>query len=220
MQMVPSTGRRLARSLGIRGFTTAIADQSRDQHPARHAVFLAAGRSSSAAPTTRWPATTPARAASSRWKAERPGLDEDEFIDDIPFPETQNYVKRILGTAEDYRRLYGDAGGSAAPVVALSTTKAAAKAQPRRRAPSRSRRRRRRLRRRRRRPRKKPTPAKQPADRARRERRRGSRTALRETTRSRTASSFAIARRAAAGSGVNGSSRVRISSARGPYMSQ
>ena len=45
-----------------------------------------------------------------RWKAERPGIDEDEFIDDIPFPETQNYVKRILGTAEDYRRLYG--GGS------------------------------------------------------------------------------------------------------------
>ena len=29
-----------------------------------------------------------------------------EFIDDIPYPETQNYVKRILGTAEDYRRLY------------------------------------------------------------------------------------------------------------------
>ena len=29
-----------------------------------------------------------------RWKAERPGMDEDEFIDDIPFPETQNYVKR------------------------------------------------------------------------------------------------------------------------------
>ena len=24
-------------------------------------------------------------------------MDEDEFIDDIPFPETQNYVKRILG---------------------------------------------------------------------------------------------------------------------------
>ena len=24
-------------------------------------------------------------------------MDEDEFIDDIPFPETQNYVKRISG---------------------------------------------------------------------------------------------------------------------------
>ena len=43
----------------------------------------------------------------SRWIAERPDLDRDEFIDDIPFPETQNYLKRILGTAEDYRRLYG-----------------------------------------------------------------------------------------------------------------
>ena len=42
-----------------------------------------------------------------RWMAERPGLERDEFIDDIPYPETQNYVKRILGTAEDYRRLYG-----------------------------------------------------------------------------------------------------------------
>ena len=43
----------------------------------------------------------------ARWISERPGVDRDEFIDDIPFPETQNYVKRILGTAEDYRRLYG-----------------------------------------------------------------------------------------------------------------
>ena len=43
----------------------------------------------------------------AQWRAEKPDLAEDEFIDDIPFPETQTYVKRILGTAEDYRRLYG-----------------------------------------------------------------------------------------------------------------
>jgi soluble lytic murein transglycosylase len=42
-----------------------------------------------------------------RWTEERPGIPQDEFIDDIPFPETQTYVKRILGTAEDYRYLYG-----------------------------------------------------------------------------------------------------------------
>jgi soluble lytic murein transglycosylase len=40
------------------------------------------------------------------WLRERPGLAQDEFIDDIPFPETQAYVRRILGTTEDYRRLY------------------------------------------------------------------------------------------------------------------
>ena len=46
-----------------------------------------------------------------RWQREKPGLPQDEFIDDIPYPETQNYVKRILGTAEDYRLLYGRDGG-------------------------------------------------------------------------------------------------------------
>jgi soluble lytic murein transglycosylase len=45
-----------------------------------------------------------------RWQNERPGMVTDEFIDDIPYPETQNYVKKILGTAEDYRRLYGELG--------------------------------------------------------------------------------------------------------------
>jgi len=44
-----------------------------------------------------------------RWKSERPDLPTDEFVDDIPYPETQTYVKKILGTADDYRRLYGSA---------------------------------------------------------------------------------------------------------------
>jgi len=45
-----------------------------------------------------------------RWAPERPGLPQEEFIDDIPFYETQGYVRRILATAEDYRRLYGKDG--------------------------------------------------------------------------------------------------------------
>jgi len=60
-----------------------------------------------------------------RWSSQKPGIPQDEFIDDIPFPETQTYVKRILGTAEDYRYLYG--GGLLDPnarpaLVAYSTT--------------------------------------------------------------------------------------------------
>ena len=46
-----------------------------------------------------------------RWIPERPGLSQEEFIDDIPFYETQNYVRKILASAEDYRRLYGPAAG-------------------------------------------------------------------------------------------------------------
>ena len=42
-----------------------------------------------------------------RWMRERPGLVEpEEFIEDVPYIETRNYLKRLLGTAEDYRRLY------------------------------------------------------------------------------------------------------------------
>ena len=46
-----------------------------------------------------------------RWMSEHPGVPQDEFIDDISYPETQQYVKKLLGTAEDYRRLYGPDSG-------------------------------------------------------------------------------------------------------------
>ena len=62
----------------------------------------------------RWRPTTPARAAWLGGAPSGPGLPRDEFIDDIPFPETQNYVKRIIGTAEDYRRAVRRAGRVAA----------------------------------------------------------------------------------------------------------
>src|SRR5207249_4898624 len=63
-----------------------------------------------------------------RWMMERPGLAREEFIDDIPYPQTQNYVKKILGTAEDYRRLYGsgqaqnDNATQTVPVTATAST--------------------------------------------------------------------------------------------------
>jgi len=46
-----------------------------------------------------------------KWIPERDGLSQEEFIDDMPFYETQNYVRKILATAEDYRRLYGPSAG-------------------------------------------------------------------------------------------------------------
>ncbi len=106
MQIVPATGRRLARSLGIRRFSTAMLTDPD--------VNIRLGTLYFSRLAAQFGGTHYALASYNagenrvvRWKAERPGLDEDEFIDDIPFPETQNYVKRILGTAEDYRMLYG-----------------------------------------------------------------------------------------------------------------
>lgn len=55
----------------------------------------------------------------AQWRVDRQDLETDEYIDDIPYPETQGYVRRILGTAEDYRRLYeGWTGASTFPAAA------------------------------------------------------------------------------------------------------
>jgi soluble lytic murein transglycosylase-like protein len=66
----------------------------------------------------------------ARWISERPGVDREEFIDDIPFPETQGYVKKILGTAEDYRRLYADGSTASADADVAPAVARAAKPAP------------------------------------------------------------------------------------------
>jgi soluble lytic murein transglycosylase len=110
MQIVPATGRRLARSVGIRRFSTSTLTNPEtnirlgtlhfsrlvEQFGGVHFALASYNAGENRV---------------VRWKNERPGIDQDEFIDDIPFPETQNYVKRILGTAEDYRALYGTGRG-------------------------------------------------------------------------------------------------------------
>ncbi len=106
LQLLPSTARQTARKLkipystrlltnpeaNVRIGTAHFADLIRDFGGGAHLALASYNAGESAV---------------RRWINERPGLaDREEFIDDIPYPETQNYVKRILGTAEDYRRLY------------------------------------------------------------------------------------------------------------------
>jgi soluble lytic murein transglycosylase len=121
MQLMPSTARRYASKLGIRPFTTALLAQPEinvrigsyyfkelmDQFGGAHYALAAYNAGEHRV---------------VRWLKEAPGLPTDEFIDNIPFPETQTYVKRILGTAEDYRRLYGNASRTAPTrLVAIPT---------------------------------------------------------------------------------------------------
>jgi len=129
MQIVPATGRRLARGLGIRRFSTPMLTRADINIRMGTLYFSDLVKQFGGA----YYALASYNAGESRvvrWKMERPGLDEDEFIDDIPFPETQNYVKRILGTAEDYRRLYGEGGAQPHAIKASRTTKTATAATP------------------------------------------------------------------------------------------
>ncbi len=113
MQLLPTTGRRYARKIGIRPFSTASLT--------RPETNIRLGMTYFKELVDRFGGAHYALASYnagetrvSQWLSQGgPGLSQDEFIDDIPFPETQNYVKRILGTADDYRRLYG--GGLLTP---------------------------------------------------------------------------------------------------------
>jgi soluble lytic murein transglycosylase len=48
-----------------------------------------------------------------RWLLERGYLGPEEFVEEIPFDETRNYVKRVLGSYERYRQLH--AAGPSGP---------------------------------------------------------------------------------------------------------
>jgi soluble lytic murein transglycosylase len=105
LQLVPDTARRIARSLKMpysaRLLTNADANVRMGTAYLEELIREFGGVHLALA------SYNAGETAVRRWIAERPGLtDREEFIDDIPYPETQNYVKRILGTAEDYRRLY------------------------------------------------------------------------------------------------------------------
>jgi soluble lytic murein transglycosylase len=114
MQLLPSTGRQYARSLHLpRRFSLSMLTTADTNVRMGTALFADLVRQFGGAHYA-LASYNAGENRVARWISERPGIDQDEFIDDIPFPETQNYVKRILGTAEDYRRLYGGSGGGAA----------------------------------------------------------------------------------------------------------
>ncbi len=105
MQVLPSTGRSYARRLGVRPFSAKRLTEAEVNVNIGTQIFSDTIRKFGGVHF----ALAAYNAGDSRvlaWQREKPGLPQDEFIDDIPFPETQNYVKRILGTAEDYRYLY------------------------------------------------------------------------------------------------------------------
>jgi soluble lytic murein transglycosylase len=114
MQVLPSTGRQYAARLGIRPFRTTSLTEPETNIRIGMALFADLVRQfGSVAPALA--AYNAGQDRAEKWLAERPGFARDEFIDDIPYPETQNYVKRIIGQAEDYRLLYRRPGSDTAP---------------------------------------------------------------------------------------------------------
>jgi soluble lytic murein transglycosylase len=108
MQVMPGTGRELARRDGLSGFATRQLQDPDinlrlgtlffgnllDQHGGAVAYALAAYNAG------------PSRVA--RWKQQPDMTDPDLFAERIPFAETRDYVRIVQQNARIYAEIYGD----------------------------------------------------------------------------------------------------------------
>ncbi|HEY7441583.1 MAG TPA: transglycosylase SLT domain-containing protein [Vicinamibacterales bacterium] len=113
MQVMPATGRRYARRLRIPGYRVSMLTSPKTNLTIGSALFADLVEKFGH-PYLALAAYNAGDSRVARWVAERSGetLEREVFIDDIPFPETQGYVRKILSTSEDYRRLYGETSGA------------------------------------------------------------------------------------------------------------
>lgn len=109
MQLLPSTGRQLARHFGIRRFNTAqllMADRNIQlgTYYFRNLLNSYGGQVELALASYD---AGPGRA--NLWRTWGPFREPAEFIETVPFHETRGYVQIVLRNADVYRRLYAGA---------------------------------------------------------------------------------------------------------------
>jgi soluble lytic murein transglycosylase len=117
MQIMPPTGRELARKLGIKYHIDMLHDPDRGielgTRYLKRMIDRFGGRVDKALAAYN---AGPNRVSS--WTRARPGQGAEEFIEGIPFQETRNYVMTILANREHYRRIYGLSTGRPLDVAA------------------------------------------------------------------------------------------------------
>jgi soluble lytic murein transglycosylase len=106
MQLMPATAREIARNLGNEVSSSQLTNPEvnvrigtlhlKDLIKSFNGNLVSAVAAYNAG-------STPVR----RWRKNFPSLQEDEFIENIPYPETREYVKKVLAAMEVYRQLYG-----------------------------------------------------------------------------------------------------------------
>ncbi len=125
-QLLPSTAKQYARRLKLKYTSSLLTNPEANVHMGT--AYLADKIKEFGDVHLALASYNAGERAVHRWIMERPGIPRDEFIDDIPYPQTQLYVKKILGTAEDYRRLY--ASDASVPDVVADLAPATATVAP------------------------------------------------------------------------------------------
>ena len=106
MQIMPYTGRPLARELGVR-YATSILHQPQTSLSFGTRYFKQMMDRFGGRPEAALAAYNAGPHRVDKWLAPNPQMRSDEFAEAIPFTETRNYVMIIMGAREQYRKLYG-----------------------------------------------------------------------------------------------------------------
>ncbi len=106
MQVMPATGRTIARSKGQRYRRAALHDPETSLDFGTHYLRQMSERFSGAAEKI-LAAYNAGPHRVDAWTARRGELPAEEFTESIPFSETRTYVMIVLANREQYRRLYG-----------------------------------------------------------------------------------------------------------------
>jgi soluble lytic murein transglycosylase len=106
MQIMPYTGRPLARELGMK-FNPKMLHEAETSLTFGTRYFRQMLERFSSRPEAALAAYNAGPHRVDRWLAPNPAIRSDEFAESIPFTETRNYVMIILGAREQYRKLYG-----------------------------------------------------------------------------------------------------------------
>ena len=112
MQVMPATGRRMARKVRMAGFSTADLWEPRTsirlggRHLSDHLRYF--DRSKDRQLGLALSAYNAGLKAARRWSKRLPREDVDEFVESIPYRETRNYVKLVYRNYQVYSYLQGE----------------------------------------------------------------------------------------------------------------
>ena len=107
MQILPSTGRKLAREVKLRHFSTRMLLDPTLNLQMGTRYFRGLLDSQEGTPQYALAAYNAGPDRVAEWRAAGQYRDVNEFVESIPFTETREYVQAVLRNAAVYRRLYG-----------------------------------------------------------------------------------------------------------------
>ncbi len=107
MQILPATGRKLAREIKLGRFSTKMLFDPTVNVQMGTRYFRGLLDSQEGTPQYALAAYNAGPDRVAEWRAAGQYRDVDEFVESIPFTETREYVQAVLRNAAVYRRLYG-----------------------------------------------------------------------------------------------------------------